>query len=211
MGNSFYDDEFAADMAVIRHPAWTEPDEAQVRTLRGQISGLADEMARAISTRVQTLPADAPADAADVVQDAGDWVLSRMRVLREIRDLAEELGDETAIDAGIRGANYPQLGKAWAMSRQGARKRWPDAVSAMSPPPAGEPLRTTITAFGGTADLSWHGSQGGWWWIGQGADGTTGDAGDEDDNTYDTKEEAAARAGAFLQQHGIPTTDGDTK
>lgn len=36
-----------------------------------------------------------------------------------------------------------------------------------------------------------------------------GEAGE--DTTYDTKEEVAAMAGAFLQQHAIPTTDGDSK
>ncbi|MFD4973630.1 hypothetical protein [Streptomyces sp. NPDC058424] len=65
--------------------------------------------------------------------------------------------------------------------------------------PAGREARTTIEAFGGTADLSWHGAEGGWWWIGQGADGTPGEAGE--DTTYDTKEEVAAMVGAFLQQH----------
>ncbi|MFE4416093.1 hypothetical protein [Streptomyces sp. NPDC056821] len=75
--------------------------------------------------------------------------------------------------------------------------------------PAGREARTTIEAFGGTADLSWHGAEGGWWWIGQGADGTPGEAGE--DTTYDTKEEVAAMAGAFLQRHAIPTTDGDSK
>ena len=98
------------------------------------------------------------------------------------------------------------MGLAWGISRQGARKRWPDVASAFSQPPAGEPLRTTIAAFGGTADLSWHGTEGGWWWIATGADGHSGDA---EDTTYDTREEAAAMAGAFLQQHAIPTPNGD--
>ncbi|MFD8025456.1 hypothetical protein ACFV6G_34220 [Streptomyces lavendulae] len=210
MGSDFYDDAFADDMARVRDPAWTDPDPKQAAQIRAQVADLATEMADQLSTRVQALPADAPEDAHLVVRDAGDWVLARMRALREIRTAAEALADQSAGAAGIRGAGYPQLGDAWAITRQGARKKWPQAVSAMSQPPAGQESRTTIEAFGGTADLSWHATEGGWWWIGQGADGTPGDAGEE--TTYDTREEAAANAGAFLQQHAVPTTaNGDTK
>ncbi|MFI5987090.1 hypothetical protein ACIBEA_40275 [Streptomyces sp. NPDC051555] len=200
--NDFYSDAFAADMEQIRDPAWTDPDPKQAKQLRRQVSDLADALADQLSTRVRALPADAPDDAPLVVRDAGDWNLSRIRALREIRTAAEELADETAPAAGIRGAGYPQLGDAWAITRQGARKKWPHAVSAMSAPPAGQEIRTTIEVFGGTADLSWHASEGGWWWIGQGADGAAGDA---EETTYDTREEAAANAGAFLQQHALPT------
>ncbi|WP_274036693.1 hypothetical protein [Streptomyces sp. MMBL 11-1] len=210
MGSDYYDDAFAADMSRVRDPAWTDPDPKQSAQVRARVADLATELADQLSTRVQALPADAPDNAHLVVRDAGDWVLARMRALREIRTAAETLADESAGTAGIRGAGYPQLGDAWAITRQGARKKWPQAVSAMSEPPAGQESRTTIEAFGGTADLSWHAIEGGWWWIGQGADGTPGDAGEE--TTYDTREEAAANAGAFLQQHAVPTTtNGDTK
>ncbi|MFD8621671.1 hypothetical protein [Streptomyces sp. NPDC059513] len=210
MGNDYYDDAFADDMARVRDPAWTEPDPKQSARIRARVTDLATDLADQLSTRVQALPSDAPEGAHLVVRDAGDWVLARMRALREIRTAAEKLADESAGAAGIRGAGYPQLGDAWAITRQGARKKWPQAVSAMSAPPAGQESRTRIAAFGGTADLSWHATEGGWWWIGQGADGTPGDAGEE--TTYDTREEAAANAGAFLQQHAVPTTaNGDTK
>ncbi|MCZ0984051.1 hypothetical protein O1L60_45635 [Streptomyces diastatochromogenes] len=132
----------------------------------------------------------------------------RLRALREIRTVAEQLADRTVAAAGIRGAGYPQLGDAWAITRQGARKKWPHAVSAMSEPPAGQEPRTTLDAFGGSVDLSWHGDEGGWWWIGEAADGTTG----ESAITHDTKEQAAADAGAFLKEHArTTTTDGDPK
>ncbi|MGO4749589.1 hypothetical protein AB4212_13365 [Streptomyces sp. 2MCAF27] len=209
MGSDFYSDAFAADVARLRDPAWTEPDPERTAMVGDRLDSLADELADQLSTRVRDLPADAPEGAHLVVRDAGDWHLARLRALREIRTVAEQLADQTVAAAGIRGASYPQLGDAWAITRQGARKKWPGAVSAMSPPPTGQEDRTTIEAFGGTADLSWHGAEGGWWWIGQGADGTPGDAGD--DTTYDTKEEAAVHAGAFLQQHALPTTNGDTK
>lgn len=205
MGSDFYTDEFAADVARVRDPAWTEPDPKHTAKVRARLDTLADELADQLSTRVRDLPAAAPKDAHLVVRDAGDWQLSRLRALREIRTVAEQLADQTVAAAGIRGAGYPQLGDAWAITRQGARKKWPDAVSAMSPPPAGQEPRTTLDAFGGSVDLSWHGSEGGWWWIGAAADGTTG----ESAITHDTKEQAAADAGAFLQQHARPATNGD--
>ncbi|MEU0074142.1 hypothetical protein ABZ027_32075 [Streptomyces sp. NPDC006332] len=202
MGSDFYTDAFAADVARLRDPAWAEPNREQTARIRARLDALADELADQLSTRVRDLPAAAPEDAHLVVRDAGDWHLARLRALREIRTVAEQLADRTVAAAGTRGAGYPQLGDAWAITRQGARKKWPDAVSAMSEPPTGQQPRVTINAFGGTADVSWHGSEGGWWWIGQGADGTPGEAGE--DTTYDTKEEAAAMAGAFLQQHAAP-------
>ncbi|MET9676387.1 hypothetical protein ABZY68_25330 [Streptomyces sp. NPDC006482] len=206
MGSDFYTAEFAADVEQLRDPAWIDPDEQQTAKLRDEVDALADELADQLSIRIHGLPVDAPEDAHLVVRDAGDWQLARLRALREIRTATAVLADRTVVAAGIRGAGYPQLGDAWAITRQGARKKWPDAVSAMAPPPAGQDART-IEAFGGTADLSWHGAEGGWWWIGQAADGTSANAGE--DVTYDTKEEAAANAGAFLQQHAL--TDGATK
>ncbi|WP_327299946.1 hypothetical protein [Streptomyces sp. NBC_01197] len=206
MGSDFYTDAFAADVAQLRDPAWAEPDPERTAKVRARLDTLADELADQLSTRVRDLPAAAPDDAHLVVRDAGDWHLARLRALREIRTVAGQLADRTVAAAGTRGAGYPQLGDAWAITRQGARKKWPHAVSAMSAPPAGQEARTTIEAFGGTANLSWHGSEGGWWWIGQGADGTPGEAGE--DITYDTKEEAAANAGAFLQQHALPPSAG---
>ncbi|MFE5730240.1 hypothetical protein ACFQ7A_04910 [Streptomyces sp. NPDC056528] len=209
MGSDFYDDAFAADLARLRDPAWTEPDADLVRQVRARVGTYADELADRLSTRVQGLPARAPDDAPLVVRDAGDWHLARLRALREIRTAAAQLADRTVAAAGIRGAGYPQVGEAWAITRQGARKKWPHAVSAMSPPPGEQEARTTITAFGGSAALSWHGREGGWWWSAEGADGTVGDAGADDSSTFDTREEAAANAGAFLQQHARPATNGD--
>ncbi|MFD5906442.1 hypothetical protein ACFWHG_33785 [Streptomyces microflavus] len=205
MGSDFYTDAFAADVARVRDPAWAEPDSKDTATVRARLDALADELADQLSTRVRDLPAAAPEGAHLVVRDAGDWQLARLRALREIRTVAERLADRTVAAAGIRGAGYPQLGDAWAITRQGARKKWPDAVSAMSPPPAGQEPRTTLDAFGGSVELSWHGAEGGWWWIGEGADGATA----ESAITHDTKEQAAADAGAFLQQHTRLASNGD--
>ncbi|SCF82898.1 hypothetical protein [Streptomyces sp. Ncost-T10-10d] len=98
--------------------------------------------------------------------------------------------------AGSYGASYERLGAAWGITRQGARKKWPDAIDRSAPAEAEASL---IELFGGSAELSRDPSSGGWRWAGKGADGTR----DEADSTscYATKEEAAGHAGAFLKEH----------
>ncbi len=133
MARDFYTDAFAADVAQLRDPAWVEPDPEYTAKIRARLDTLADELADQLSARVRDLPAAAPDDAHLVVRDAGDWHLARLRALREIRTVAEQLADRTVAAAGTRGAGYPQLGDAWAITRQGARKKWPHAVSAPTP------------------------------------------------------------------------------
>ncbi|MFB6630816.1 hypothetical protein ACFCWY_13025 [Streptomyces sp. NPDC056362] len=111
--------------------------------------------------------------------------------------------------AGSHGASYEQMGAVWGITRQGARKKWPDAV-----------VRTPATAsaalelFGGTAELTLDPSSRRWTWTGRGADGEHGAAGADTGCAtreeaaahagYATREEAAAHAGAFLQGHTAP-------
>ncbi|MFD3607510.1 hypothetical protein ACFWXA_05460 [Streptomyces atroolivaceus] len=103
--------------------------------------------------------------------------------------------------AGAYGASYEQLGTAWGITRQGARKKWPDAVN--RPTAAGEP--GTVELFGGTAELYREPSSGGWRWRGRGADGIHGAA--DGSPACGTKEEAAAYAGAFLKEHARARPD----
>ncbi|MFJ6577665.1 hypothetical protein ACIQMY_17020 [Streptomyces sp. NPDC091368] len=99
--------------------------------------------------------------------------------------------------AGSYGASYEQMGAVWGITRQGTRKKWPDAV-----------VRTPATAsaalelFGGTAELTLDPSSRRWTWTARGADGEHGAAGA--DTGCATREEAAAYAGAFLQGHAAP-------
>lgn len=73
-----------------------------------------------------------PEEGADPQGDA----LARLHTLVHLRRSAERLTDRIARDAVEAGAGYPQLGEALAMSRQGARKRWPGLVpAAPSNPP----------------------------------------------------------------------------
>ncbi|OON83039.1 response regulator [Streptomyces tsukubensis] len=47
----------------------------------------------------------------------------------------ERRARQEAAGAARAGATYPQLGEAWNMSRQGARRRWPGLAFAPSPAP----------------------------------------------------------------------------
>ncbi|MGW0694877.1 MULTISPECIES: hypothetical protein [unclassified Streptomyces] len=52
-----------------------------------------------------------------------------LQVATEVGDIAQRLASEAAARAGRAGANYAELGEyAGGISRQAARKRWPDAV-----------------------------------------------------------------------------------
>ncbi|MFG3229884.1 hypothetical protein ACGF07_34565 [Kitasatospora sp. NPDC048194] len=121
--------------------------------------------------------------------------LAALRVLREVAAEVESMASETAHRAGRRGATYPQLGTAWGVTRQAARSRWPKAVQA----PAVKGERAEVQLFGGRATVSHLPDEGGWWWIGTGADEVSAEA----EQTYDSQAEAAAAAGAFLAAHQI--------
>ncbi|MFE9728209.1 hypothetical protein ACFYQ5_32725 [Streptomyces sp. NPDC005794] len=121
--------------------------------------------------------------------------LSVLASWKVVDSTVARLTARAARTAGSYGASYEQLGAAWGITRQGARKKWPDAVS--RPAAVAEP--GTVELFGGTAELFREPSSGGWRWTGRGADGTHGTA--DGDLPCGTKEEAAAYAGAFLKEH----------
>ncbi|MFB8241106.1 hypothetical protein ACFC58_31690 [Kitasatospora purpeofusca] len=129
--------------------------------------------------------------------DPVEVTLSVLAAWKVVDTEVKQLTALAAATAGSYGANYEQLGAVWGMTRQGARKKWPDAV----PRPAAAATRTgsSLELFGGTAELTQDPLSGGWAWTAEGADGTRGAAGDG--TWYATKEEAAAHAGAFLREH----------
>jgi hypothetical protein len=51
--------------------------------------------------------------------------LAALAALLEIRDSAEQLAASAALSAAQRGADYPAIGEAAGMTRQGARRKWP--------------------------------------------------------------------------------------
>lgn len=175
-----------------RDPAWTEPTDEQVADLRDRIRKAAVDLAAHISVRQQELQSKGPMR--EQAMMTGDWHLSVVRALREARTLTDELAENYARKAGAAGTSYAQLGTAWGVSRQAARKRWPGAVSAINPHANREPIH--FQAFGGEARVAFHPEDGGWWWIATAANRQHQEA--PEDAEYDTSEEAAAAAGAFL-------------
>ncbi|WP_189917228.1 hypothetical protein [Kitasatospora xanthocidica] len=148
--------------------------------------GALDPLAVAVRTRATGLPEERiwhaePAEVALSVLSAWKLVDTEVKRLTAI----------AAATAGSYGASYEQLGAAWGITRQGARKKWPEAVSR----PAGRP--GSLELFGGTAELTSDGAEGGWRWTATGADGERGGS----TTGHPTREEAAAHAGAFLAGH----------
>ncbi|MHA6758596.1 hypothetical protein [Streptacidiphilus sp. PAMC 29251] len=79
--------------------------------------------------------------------------LARLHALVHLQRAVERQKDRAAEHAVRAGAGYPQLGHACAMSRQGARRRWPGLVTLGSVPAgaatgatAGAPLSPTTAA-----------------------------------------------------------------
>ncbi|MFD5358032.1 hypothetical protein ACFWJ2_01400 [Streptomyces tendae] len=153
-------------------------------------------LASAIRSRESGVSADRMWDASPV-----DVALSVLAAWKVMDGEVKRLTERAAVTAGSYGASYEQLGAVWGITRQGARKKWPDAVSRTAPTTVGT---STLALFGGTAELV-RSPSGGWGWTGRGADGTAGAA--PDGAPYATAEEAAAHAGAFLKEHALVGSD----
>ena len=149
-------------------------------------------LASAIRSRETGLPADRMWEANPV-----EVALSVLAAWKVVDVEAKRLTERAAATTGSYGASYEQLGAVWGITRQGARKKWPDAVSRPAPASAG---RSTLALFGGTAELV-QSPAGDWRWTGKGADGASGTV--APGTLYATAEEAAAHAGAFLKEHAL--------
>ncbi|MFE2557338.1 hypothetical protein ACFXGT_15180 [Streptomyces sp. NPDC059352] len=151
-------------------------------------------LASALRSRATGLPEDRIWEA-----DPAEVTLSVLAAWKVVDAEVRRLTAIAARTAGSYGASYEQMGAVWGITRQGARKKWPEAVSR----PATTAARTSsaLDLCGGTAELTQEPESGDWRWAGTGADGThrSGDSG----RSYSTKEEAAAHAGAFLKEHAL--------
>ncbi|MGW1847514.1 hypothetical protein [Streptomyces sp. NPDC001966] len=150
-----------------------------------------DPLASAMRARATGLPEERMWDA-----DPIDVTLSILTAWKVVDAEVKRLTAIAARAAGSYGASYEQLGTAWGITRQGARKKWPEAIGR---PTSGATGTSVIELCGGSAEVSRDPSSGGWKWSGRGADGACGEAGGT--SRYATKEEAAAHAGAFLKEH----------
>ncbi|MEV5828049.1 hypothetical protein AB0L25_21060 [Spirillospora sp. NPDC052242] len=149
-----------------------------------------------IRSRQTGLPADRMWEA-----DPVEVALSVLAAWKVVDAEVKRLTARAAATAGSYGASYEQMGAVWGITRQGARKKWPDAVRRSAPAAAGG---STLALFGGTAELV-QSPSGDWSWSGVGADGAS--AATAEGTRYATAEEAAAHAGAFLKEHALDTVD----
>ncbi|WP_079124853.1 response regulator [Streptomyces lushanensis] len=83
--------------------------------------------------------------------------LGRLRALAYLNRAVAHCAHLEAEAAARAGASYPQLGDAWGISRQGARRRWPGLVftarPATRPLPVPKPGSSSMNAF--ATDLSY--------------------------------------------------------
>jgi hypothetical protein len=174
-----------ARVAAVEMP---EPTETEMVALMGALYGAIQPLAKAICRRMTSDAHDhTPWDDTSV-----EAPLATLAAWRAASDEIERLAAKSARIAGAKGASYADLGAAWRISRQAARKRWPGAVTveqALTRP-------SHFKAFGGEALITWRSEEGSWWWIATAASGRGDEA--PEDVTYASSEEAAAAAGAFL-------------
>lgn len=155
-------------------------------------------------TVYERLTAERPDDAEEVLDLTRPEIpLAKLTVCKYAAEELDVLAERFARAAGAAGANYPELGAAWGISRQAARKRWPGAVSAINERANKEPVH--FEAFGGEARVSFHPEDGSWWWIATAANRKVREAPEKAE--YDTSEEAAAAAGAFLAANTTTTEE----
>ncbi|WEH41762.1 response regulator [Streptomyces sp. NBC_01218] len=102
---------------------------------------LADRARRAVADLAQRLALEPGAVPADEGPGGGGapadetWTdpLASLRALAVLSRAVDECAAAAARAAADGGAGYPQLGSAWGVSRQGARKRWPGLVFTARP------------------------------------------------------------------------------
>lgn len=124
-----------------------------------------------------------------------DWQLAHLHVLRYMQEVVQDLAADAAQAAGGMGASYGQVGAAWGISRQAARKKWPPAGD------AGEalPEKFSVERYGGSAEVSRVPGRSAWTWTGRGCDGAYQEAGESCDSPW----AALIEADAFLRDHFV--------
>jgi hypothetical protein len=188
------DDAPVGDVDRLRDPAWREPDDLEIAELWDQMRSVANALARRISARSRECMDNGHTAPATVTQYA-DWQLAHLRALRYMQETVQELAADTVQTAGGMGASYGRVGDAWGISRQAARKKWPQAGD------TGEPSSGTFSVerYGGSAEVSRVPGRSSWTWTGHGCDGTDQQAA----QSYDSSWAALTAADAFLRDHFV--------
>jgi hypothetical protein len=100
------------------------------------VQAMSDAQRAALTTAVEQLAWTVVREVLELEPEAGPgsdlpdpdlrqmW-LTALTALLAIRDSAEQLAGSAALSAAQRGADYPAIGDAAGMTRQGARRKWP--------------------------------------------------------------------------------------
>jgi CheY-like chemotaxis protein len=124
-------------MAIDEH---SRTREESLQRAHDALDGLVSEL---VSTPLPVPPAaQEPATALAAT-------LERLAALAVLHDALQSQVLQAAREAAAEGANYAQLGAAWNITRQGARKRWPGLVFSRTHehhPPRGGPMEATAPA-----------------------------------------------------------------
>ncbi|MFI0151323.1 response regulator [Streptomyces lydicus] len=136
-------------MAREQLPARLQPDditefaERAVHQLANDLAGQAFQAAPATEHDDGPPAPGRPAD--------GNPALARLSALAYLARAIDLCADRQAQEAAENGAKYPQIGQAWGISRQGARRRWPGLAfvsrPAARPHPTPELGSTTMNAL----------------------------------------------------------------
>jgi hypothetical protein len=92
---------------------------------RTDLAAAVEQLAWAVARESLQLGPDAGPGADRPDADLRQMWLAAVTSLLAIRDSAEQLAASAALSAAQRGADYPAIGEAAGMTRQGARRKWP--------------------------------------------------------------------------------------
>jgi hypothetical protein len=92
---------------------------------RTDLAAAVERLAWTAARETLKLGRDAGPDSGLADADLRDMWLAALTSLLAIRDSAEQLAASAALSAAQRGADYPAIGEAAGMTRQGARRKWP--------------------------------------------------------------------------------------
>lgn len=127
---------------------------AEGRELTELAEEAVNELVRRMVAQLPGLPtSDSPHGATGLTgsEPAAGGPLDHLRALAHLSRAVTRCAQQEAAAAARAGANYPQLGAAWGISRQGARQRWPGLVftarPASRPLPHTEHRSPTVNAF----------------------------------------------------------------
>jgi hypothetical protein len=94
-------------------------------TQRTELAATVEQLAWTVVREMLELEPGAGPDSDLPDVDLRQMWLAALTSLLAIRDSAEQLAASAALSAAQRGADYPAIGDAAGMTRQGARRKWP--------------------------------------------------------------------------------------